>query len=462
MPSSGTYTTTTLAQAVSAVSARLSDPGQVHWSAAELTQYLYDALRTWNALTSTFKGTITFNTSDPALNSNTPFFDLPTLAPGLRGYTYTTDDAMYMLEYMLLEALSAGTAWNGTDQFGYDDLRSALQRRRDQFLLETAARVERTLIATASPPDGRVPLPETLVTLRRLAWVALDGTITPLQREDEWSANAYMASWVQHPAATPRVYSVAATAPLYAQLIPVPSVSGTLDLCRVPRGADLTPTIPLGIPDDWVWVVIFGGLADLLGRDGLALDAQRAQYCEQRWQHGLRLAQSAPCVLTARINNVVCPVGALPDLDQFSASWQTTVGQPRRVVTLGQNLLIPVPPPSANAPSGWSISCDVVRNALLPASPSAYLQIGPEQLDVIYDYAQHLALFKEGAAAVATAQPLLDRFFRAAGVEATWQQALARSRKALLGQQSQDRRGASPNHDSNADIQTGVSPGASL
>jgi hypothetical protein len=167
-------------------------------------------------------------------------------------------------------------------------------------------------------------------------------------------------------------------------------------------------------------------------------------------------------VLTARIDNVVCRVCALPDLDQFQRSWQTTPGTPTRVGTLGQNLLVCAPPATTNAPSGYAITLDLVCNAPVPLLPAQNLQIGPELLDPLLDYAQHLALFKEGPTELQAAQALLERFFRAAGVYDQWQQALMAQRKALLGQQSQDRRGAAPLHRPTEEPQQAATPGATL
>lgn len=458
MPISGSYTAVTLAQAVAAVAARLSDPAQVHWVEPELILYVQEALRTWNALTGTWKGTLAFNTADPALNANTPFFSLPALDPALRGMTVTTSQAVTLLAYWLLEPPLVAGLWSGSDQFGYLDLVAALQRRRDQFLLETSAVIARATYPIAPPPDGRVPLPETIVTVRRAAWTTVPGVTTPIQRDDEWSANSYQTGWPQRPG-VPRIFSEATDPILYLQLVPPPLDTGTLDLCTVNRGTQLGTDVPIGIPDDWVWVVLFGALADLLSRDGLAYDPSRAAYCEARWQHGLTLAALAPVTLTARIDNQVCRVATLPDLDQFKRSWQNGTAQPRTLVTLGQNLVALVPPPSTNAPSGWGVTLDVVRNAPVPNSPGAFLPIGPELLDTILDYAQHLALVKEGPTELQGAQELLTRFFRASGVEIGWQAALQLQRQALHDQTPTDRRGPSPAIAPQPAITTGTLPG---
>ena len=60
--------------------------------------------------------------------------------------------------------------------------------------------------------------------------------------------------------------------------------------------------------------------------EGLALDRERAAYCEARWKHGITLAQNATVVLDARIDNIVCRLTALPTLDSYKVLWQNGAG----------------------------------------------------------------------------------------------------------------------------------------
>jgi hypothetical protein len=73
-------------------------------------------------------------------------------------------------------------------------------------------------------------------------------------------------------------------------------------------------------------------------------------------------------------------------------------------------------------------------------TPIDVLQIGQDVYDSILDYAQHLALTKEGPSQTEQAMGLLQRAARAAGVQLTFQQASQPDRASLLGQTQQDRR----------------------
>jgi hypothetical protein len=428
------YTLPTLAQAQAALASRLLDPGFVHWTAAELTVYLREALRTWQAWTAHWRDQGSFE-----LAMLTPFFDLPTVLPTLRAYTVTTWEIVTDLQYALLEPAAPGGTWTGTDQFTLAQLAAAIQRRRDQFLQSTGAVLTRSLTPYAAPPaSGRLDLDEAVLTVRRAAWRP-DATqlLAPLLRNDEWAGTHFGPTWLQS-TQPPFSYAVSVTPPITLQLMPPTALAGTLDLVSVNKGAAIDPLVSslLGVPDDWAWVVKYGALADVLSQDGLAFDPGRASYCEQRWQQGMQQAKTASVVLAARINGVTCRMDALSNADSYSPLWQLLAGPPDTLLTAGHNLLASWPMAGGGGP--YTATLDVVRNAPLPVSGASVLQIGQDVYDVILDYAQHLALFKEGVDQLQQSVPLLERMVDAAGITLRLQQATQPSRTPLLSQTRHD------------------------
>lgn len=438
------FTTPDLATARSDLASRLNDPSMIRWVAAELTIYIQEALRTWNVWTAHYRDQGSFGTV-----LNQPFYNLQTELPALRGHTVTNWDLVTSLQYSLLEPAAPGGTWTGTDQFTLAQLSSAIQRRRDQFLRETGAVLTRAEIPYAAPPTtGRLALDEAIAHVRRAAWrTTATGALYPLLVTDEFAANSYQRTWPQS-GQPPTSFSVSVTPPLTLQLIPPAVGDGTLDLVSINKGAAVDPVVSaaLGIPDDFLWVLKYGVLADLLSGDGLALDPSRAAYCESRWQQGIDQARAFAVVLAGRISDntqspvvqVPCAIDALADADRYSPLWQLLPSTPQRLLLAGQTLVAVWPPPGGVG-GPWTITLDVVRNAPIPALSTDLLQVSQDFYDTILDLAQHAALFKEGPGQLELATALLDRAARAAGIDLRLQQAAQPARAPLTQQQERDR-----------------------
>lgn len=432
------YTAPTLAQARAELAGRLNDPDMVHWLSGELDLYIREAIRVWQAWTAHWRARETFQTTQLQ-----PFYDLGVVLDDLRPMTVTNLDLITEIEYMLLEPPTP-TQWTGTDQFTLEKVAAAVENRRDRFLQLTGAVVTRTLAAYAAPADGRLALPEAVLTLRRVCWRPSDTAfLQVLRRTDEFAADHFATAWPT--AAIPVGYSTAAAPPLSLQVLPPPSVNGQLDYVSINKGAsltaDLTAEVVLGVPDDWAWVVKYGALADLLSADGLALDPVRAQYCEARWEQGISMAQSASVVLSARIAGpggdagAVVPIASVSDADSYTPLWQLLAGVPAAVALMGQNLLATVPVANAD---GYVVSLDVVRNAPVPAVDGDVIELSADLVDTILDLAQAAATFKEGPGQNQSAQALFQRAAGDAGLDLAIQQAAQPSRSPLLLQQRQD------------------------
>ena len=432
------YQTTTLSEALVLLGNRLMDPSGVRWTDPEKTIYLQEALRSWNALTGFYRGRGGFTTV-----SGQAFYDLPTVLSSLRGYTFTDQRAIQEICYHLMEPIPTGSTWNGTSQFTLVQVVEAVQEARDKFLYQTGAVITPSTIGVNPvPSNGRIDLSENIANVRRVSWRTADGIRTVLFRDDEWSLATYARrSWGVQADIVPKAYSTGETPPLTLQIAPVPSATATVDLLTINRGAEIDPNVPavLGVPDDWCWVVIFGALTVLLQRDGLASDPARAAYCQSRWLDGVKQAKAAAVSLDGLIGTSTATLGSVSDADYYSPQWQTNPAVPRRLLTAGQNLIGTWP--IAGVPTtggGYAVTLDVVRNAPLPSVGADYLEVGPELLEGILDYAQHLASFKEGPAALQAAQTLLDRFYALAGATIEIQWASSPNRMAATDQTKED------------------------
>ncbi len=399
-----------------ALAARLDDSANIYWTDSENAAYLTEALRTWQSYTRYWRDNFSF-VAAPLTSPPNPFYDLTQQSNTLIPFTVKDTDVESTLCYNLIERQPAAGVWQGTDQFTINDLTQALQRRRDQFLVETGMVLTRTLLSGLVPPVGQVLLPDSVIDVRRASWIdTLTGEFSILWRSDEYRSQALNpGNLVYLTCTSPRSYSMAVTPPVTMQLLPPAGNPGRAEIITVNAGAALNPVagVLLGIPDDFAWVIRFGALADLLGRDGQARDPARAQYCEGRWQEGILVARAYTSVEMAFVNGTPVQVSSIFDLDTMNPDWPNSIDDPPAdLLMCGWNLvaLSPIPPVGSSlygqgfyglgayGESGPidSISVDLVRNAPIPANDSAFAQLGREELDAVLDYAQHLAAFKQG------------------------------------------------------------------
>lgn len=383
------YTATSWSSLRSQLADRLGDPNKIFWVDAELKILTKEALRTFGLCSGFWRERGTFPTV-----ASTVFYDLPTELPSLLSYTVTDRDIIQQLQYHLLESATSQSSWSGTEMFTLDDLSSAIQHRRDQFLADTGIVVNRSIVNVASPPGGRQTLDESIIDVRRAAWLGASPIdyYRPLWRSDERMLTAYDRNWSVDPN-TPETFSIMAPPPLELQLAPVPLDAGQLELLTVDSGSDLDPATAatvIDVPDDLTPAVKWGALADLLGYDGNAADVARAIYAESRYQQYVQLARMLPVVISAELNGIPTIPVTLQSLESCEPNWENRSGSPLDLALAAPNLVAINPVPD----SVYSVTVDVARKSVLPALDGDFIQIGREQLDMILDYAEHLALFK--------------------------------------------------------------------
>jgi len=387
---------------VASLGERLADPNNVFWSAAELQANVIEALRSWNVYAKHWRTRFSFQTT-----AGTAFYDLSSVSGTLIPYTVTDATLIESMEYTLLEPPTP-SSWTGTDQFVLDDLVLNLNRRRDQFLVETGA-----VISTASLPISldTITIPNSLIDVRRLSWSSTGNSFTPLWRTDETMLNSLSLLWDSTPG-QPNYYSVSVRPPFVIQIAPAPQVSGTLNMLLVEAGAVLDGSgIVMGIPDDFTWIAKFGALADCFGIDGQSGDPERAAYCEKRYQAGIDLAKNASTVLQAQANGVPIQVSTIFALDSINPTWQNTNGAPTAIALAGMNMLVLSPPPD----QAYTITVDLVQNAPIGANVDPIL-LSFDVVDAILDYAQHLSALKMAGAEFLATIPHLQRFERLAEI----------------------------------------------
>lgn len=388
---------------------RLADPNKIFWVDDELARYIIEALRTYNALVSLWN-------TDYALNVVTPvsgiWYPMSAVAGYPRQRTVTDSELEILMQYHLLEP--GGNAVGPGLQFAPAMLSAALQRRRDEIIQLTAANVVNSSVA-AVPNIRRTNLPDTVLEVFRNRYVPTDTTIAPttLWRDDDLAFSYYEPGYLQNESKIgqqpllPQAYSLITGPPLAFDVNVTPPAAGVYDLLNLKSGVPLVngPTV-LGLPNDWCWVDKWGALADMLGQESECTDIPRAKYCLDRYTEGVKQMAAAPWLLMGALNGVAVDTVSVTEMDQYAAEWDSDPDAPQCLVTAGTDLLAISPVPTVNI----SALLTLVQNAPIPAVNNDFVQVSRDTYDVILDYAQHLAMFKEGGTEFAQSMSLFRNF----------------------------------------------------
>lgn len=402
------YSYLTLLQARGQLAARLYDTSSnLFWSDAEKNQYIIEALRTWNSLTSMWRSEFVFQTA-----VNITWYDITSQANSLRPFTLTDNHLAQVIEYHLLEPLTAAYPlnWTGSAQFAITDILNAIQRRRDEVLSVTGCTITQQLVAAV---PGRTFLPDNTIDIRRIAWLPVANPVgytnVPLIPDDQWSQQSFETDYTVQAPGTPSSYRQSTEPPLSFDTDIPPALPGNYDVLTVNAGAALSSVAStlLGIPDDFAWVIKWGALSDLLNRESNAKDPYRAAYCDMRYKQGLSLLLNSPALLYARLNNIPMDIESVQNADNFRVGWQAeTASQPDTLLTAGLNMVATAP----IADAIYGITAMVVENTPVPVIDSDLIQASKGDLEAILGYAQHLASFKMGGQEFMSTLPLLDSF----------------------------------------------------
>jgi len=163
------YSYANLNDALGALSARLYDDGVAgqpafqQWTQTELTGYLQEALRTWNAQAGFWRTEMSFNLTQGAF-----FYDLHAQNNSVIPYTVTQGNVVQQIENHLLEppTTTYPLTWTGSNQFALSDILAALQRRQDETLGTTACTINQSNVTALL--SRRISLGDNIIDIRRV------------------------------------------------------------------------------------------------------------------------------------------------------------------------------------------------------------------------------------------------------------------------------------------------------
>ena len=189
------------------------------------------------------------------------------------------------LQNTLIEPSNGGASWI-SGLWGTDEVLSLVNLRQDRFLFDTLAQIGIVSIPAVIGQSIYACPPEWLRTFG-VVFVSTDGTVVrELPRSNSFEADHLLSLWEASPSSYPYplVYAEEETATASIQIIPAPTMAGTIDLLFIPTSTELNGNGELlTLPDDVVHGIGYGVLADMLNKDGRGKDPARAAYAEQRF-----------------------------------------------------------------------------------------------------------------------------------------------------------------------------------
>lgn len=391
------------------LASRLNDPNNKFWTDQENAFYLTEALQMWNSLTAVWLADFPFQTQNGVV-----WYSVPGLSGSPRVYTVTDAYAFTLMEYHLLEP-PTGETWTGTPQFNISMLQNALQRRRDETIQIGNCNIAQLNPISTSPNQRRTVLPQNVMEVRRIRYVPATGSgLTPstLWPEDGMSFQQFSPTYLQT-IGRPQSYAIVSAPPLAFDVNAAAQVPGTYDVLGLLQGPQfgLAADTLLSVPDDFSWVPKWGALGDLLGGESEATDPLRASYCQNRYNDGLKLISAQQWMVLGQLNGVATDAISLTEMDTFYPEWDSSSVAPPSIIMPGVDF-VGISPPPGSSPVGVVLT--LVQNAPIPANDAAAVQASPDVLDVLLDYAQHVAAFKQGGAEFTDTYPLLKNFVTAA------------------------------------------------
>jgi hypothetical protein len=138
---------------------------------------------------------------------------------------------------------------------------------------------------------GVVALPTDWVATNTAVWRTAGGVRHPLGPVDRFEGDLALPTW-EATGAVPIGYDEFESDTLTLQLIPRPAANGTLELVYVALTTAVNgggATLP--IPDEFATAVKYGCLGALLRKVGRLADADRAKYCEDRYNLTVELTK---------------------------------------------------------------------------------------------------------------------------------------------------------------------------
>lgn len=209
-------------------------------------------------------------------------------------WNVTDQQLIQRSSYALLENGNADATTSYVfGQFSVQEFLDNANLIQERLMRDCAPIVLRATMA-GTVGQNRYALPPDLVHIRRMTWTPqATGKSKSLASSDTYQMDNGLLDWERNTAA-PSVYNEGSDLPhLEVEIAKAPGHVGTLGLQYVPQPNTLDGSgVKLNVPDEMESAIFYGTLGELLSSEGEGYDGERADYCEQRYQLCVEMANA--------------------------------------------------------------------------------------------------------------------------------------------------------------------------
>lgn len=388
------------------VQQKLGEEG-IHWPENELNLSIDEALLTFGAISGFWKEEVFIVTNENKIIYDLfidPIIGLTTIKPSIK-YSKLFD----WLNRDLIENITFASPIS--EFLDLETYAKALETKYNEYQQLTSL-VLKQYQEEIPAEQNTIELPQDLIDIRRISFIAEDGIEYILDEADEESIHLNSDALTE--VSIPEFYSTIYGKTKDLKLYPTPANVGVLKIIYVTATteADLQDeNIAINLPNNLVPYLKFGILSDIFNNEGVLNDPVRAAYCKQRWEEGIMIGRNYNSALIARTNAVKqIGIDSLNNVDIYSDNIKVRTS-PTVLGFAGFNIFrIDVVPSAVQ----YSIGIVTNVNAELPVDDNDFIKIDLEYIDMLADYVVHLAKFRNGAAEIAMTNNLKDNFLKTA------------------------------------------------
>lgn len=405
------YNHTTLEGLRNRVAEKLRDNDMIFWTSANIDSFIEESLLTFGAISGFWKEEISIKTSIEKRMYD--IFSADVFSDTKVAPTLSYQNVINWLNRDLIENLSTP---NPTSEFfSLSELISIIEARYNlyQLLISLVINSEELNVP---PEQNTIKFDDNVLDIVRLTFVYKDtyGDLheVVLEREDEAELSYFNAS-VLTEQGVPEYFSTVYGSPNEIKLYPIPNIHGTLKLLSI-NGQDVTversPATLIRLPNNLVPYIKFGVEIDIFSGDGIVNDPVRVNYCKQRWEEGILIGRNYSSILTAKANGIYINIDSISNMDSFITPVVSSK-PPSMLGLAGLNIFSVDTIPDAPV---HSLDLLVIQNAKLPIDSADKIDVELDYIDIIADYAMHIAQFRCGAAYLAATNNAAEQFIKIA------------------------------------------------